>query len=248
MKAIGHHQDLLGPELENIVPAATFADRTHMFWVPRISEFMADAWFAMFHAVNAAMLEVGSTSFTRADVMERLLRTDFIGVTGRVKFDARGDRILKMVIQQYNMPAGLQQTALGITGTVNNLGVYLDGSLSLTSAMVFYNGTTTAPPDRDRLCGLGSHYERTRGVCLACEPGRVAAEDGLASCSACSPGSYAEASGSSFCRPCQAGYAAPDPGSTACTPCEAGTFNEEVSQAQCRPCLDGSFSAEAAAL
>jgi len=247
MHRVGQQQDVLGPDLAGRVPPEVFSNRGAVSWFLEISEYMVDALFAVLLATESAVKDIGP-AFTRSELLEYVRRMNFDGITGRVKFDANGDRIVRMDIQQYNLEPGLEQVYVGMPRSVRTIGSFLEGSLVFTEPFIFYSGSTALPPNRDLECGTGSYYERSPGKCFPCAPGTVSGTVSASSCSLCSPGEYARTGGLSTCAACTEGTFSASPGSTGCQACAAGLFVGEIQQSECRPCAEGTFSDEGAAV
>jgi hypothetical protein len=100
--------------------------------------FIHDAFFAIATAADA-VLQKGLLPSNRTALRSELYRVDFEGASGRVRFDANGDRTgASYSIFNYNDAVGTPQvTATWVDGT----------GIARIAPYVFPDGTSTFPPD-----------------------------------------------------------------------------------------------------
>eukprot|EP00736_Rhodelphis_marinus_P000467 Rmarinus@m.7904 len=91
-----HDED---PETADVCAGFTYTEELNTY-----TPYAYDATYALAYALHDLIEVEGKTQIIGAELKETLLLTDFEGVTGRVKFDSAGDRVLGVVydVMNYN--------------------------------------------------------------------------------------------------------------------------------------------------
>jgi len=144
------------------IPEAAFESFEAPWWKPPYIQYLFDATWAMVLAINTLHAKHGLNWTTNA-LKDQLAATDFEGISGRIKFDDYGDRVLDFEIQNFRylhtdqtrkVKVGEIMVASESNGTEV---VRLNGSLR------FYGGSTERPVQPD--CPDGSAATET-GDCI----------------------------------------------------------------------------------
>mmetsp|Transcript_60346 Transcript_60346/g.176392 ORF Transcript_60346/g.176392 Transcript_60346/m.176392 type:complete len:1544 (-) Transcript_60346:181-4812(-) len=197
------------------------------------------------------------------------LQTDFLGVTGRVKFysstDLACERQGSFTLKQYsNLP-----NATGEDGWINRASyTNLDGFgllqswipyhwqddtetyfgsgtgwVSVTPGVVAsFGGNATGLDDvlNDwKYCPAGTTVDDTGKLCISCPTGKYG-QGG--ECRDCPHGTYASREGMELCPNCPAGKYQNETGAANCSNCLAGAISDPESPWQCKACPQGKLS------
>mmetsp|Transcript_21305 Transcript_21305/g.49456 ORF Transcript_21305/g.49456 Transcript_21305/m.49456 type:complete len:1347 (-) Transcript_21305:129-4169(-) len=221
---------------------------------PTLAHLLFDAIYATLWATNDLILENGGTDFSNEVLLQRIWDSDFEGVGGPLAFDPdTGGRSSAIRIEQSQPTCinGVRQPAPDL-GTVRHIGTYRVNKskpqsewLNIFGELLFYDCSTTLPPNLDLPCEPGTYYHRRLGSCLVCDIGKFSSTVGASACVDCAAGSYFNGTGAQQCVPCAAGTFANATGASQCLDCPAGEFQGEVLQSACRSCPAGQTTSTA---
>jgi len=225
--------------------------------------YLFDAFWASLLATNDLLLTKGA-NFTGDELLNKLLSLDFQGVSGRVSFDENGDRRMEVFIVQHRYCEDCANTLAledfvkaGGSLELAELGIFSPATKEVVwmEQVLFYNRTTTPPPNDDLPCLAGWMYDRPLGACTPCPagwhsrevgsacteclPGRISSAAEQADCSSCPYGTFSSAFGATVCEICPPGYYAGTIQSQACTKCPAGTYSNSSETRECQACEPG---------
>uniref|UniRef100_A0A0G4I570 Tyrosine-protein kinase ephrin type A/B receptor-like domain-containing protein n=1 Tax=Chromera velia CCMP2878 TaxID=1169474 RepID=A0A0G4I570_9ALVE len=164
-------------------------------------------------------------------IWAELLKVDFEGVTGRVRYNSDGTRISDFVVGYYD-PA--QNYRVVPVGTISRTAFKTDFSIAIP---------LKSNPIKQALDLCEAGYERTTdGGCQACVAGYYNNVTG-GTCTACPKGAISVAANSTFCTNCTGGFYSPIEGGTECLACSIGYYrNDSVSRDTCERCPVGHYA------
>ncbi len=130
-------------------------------------------------------------------------------------------------------PAGFALADSGGTGCGRCSGGYVAGEPGASHCAACATGRFAAGGDEE--AGGGAALL----MCLACLPGRYAANSESTACAQCPVGFFAQGPGASGCAQCPAGFAQAVPAASSCTQCPAGRFAAVGGASACTACPVG---------
>ena len=180
-------------------------------------------------------------------LLDEILASDFEGVSGRVKFDANGDRTVEYLFKQL-MP-GQDFLVEKSNSTMVEIG-FLDTVTDIFSfagypSLRFADGSALPPLDTRVPCGVGTEYAGRKFGCQGCQPGRYNPIHNSV-CLPCATGMMSSSTSSTGCTSCKAGFVAAIVGATTCTACPSGTHALKDQATTCTLCWAGMYSGQAA--
>lgn len=190
-------------------------------------------------------------------VMEQIPQVQFEGASGRVAFNAEGDR------SQESATIGIDNFVFDGDGglVASHIGTWSAdfGRQLYTGARAVWPGSQDEPPNDGAQCGAGFIFDLdtllcvpcARGTafdpdtfeCVPCEAGRYAPEPGMSDCVSCdTTGGYSSGNGSSTCSACPSGTArtvgTPGVDVSECV-CKERFYTLSGPGVECTPCPEG---------
>jgi len=199
--------------------------------------FAFDAYYAFLIAINSLLHQGEDASSIKGDLLlQTLLRTNFTGVSGDVRFDEKtGDRILSYEL--WNLQSSSSTLHARVVAEFSSaLGTFTfrDGE-----EVTWIGGSKgKLPPFSLSECNPGFFYSRMTRRCMPCQKGQYCKNNTIY---LCERGHFAKESASDKCTPCAPGSHAPDVGMVECIDCIPGFYANNSGSEQCDKCDTGKY-------